>query len=100
MKAKELLSENHEVLYGAFSTVSNIFPTFEILNDFFRQGKDSCDQDERMKEWKPFELNLENYLKIVNWWKEKYPQTIVDSLGTDNWEDWFVELQEKLEKEA
>ena len=94
-KAIDIIKVNQSTLYGAFSLITETFPDLDILNDFLSQGKDSCDQDGRKKRWKPFTLNQNEFTQVLNWWKQKYPETKVDSLGEINWTNWFVELNEK-----
>ena len=96
-KAKEILKENQSIKYGSFDLVTETFPSLAIFNDFLKQGKDHCDQDELMSTWKAFTLNQNEFNEVINWWKKQYPKTKVDSLGQTNWTDWFVEHNEKEE---
>lgn len=92
--AKSILGANKNVLYGIFGVVatSSFFPPHQFLNKFLMVGHDPCDQDERMSKWKPFELNMGEYLEVQEWWISTHPGTTVSSLGVDNWDDWIQEI--------
>ncbi|BFM51320.1 hypothetical protein [Marinomonas sp. THO17] len=94
--AKKVLSQNTKVLYGIFGIIdtSGYFPPRGFLNEFLLRGSDPCDQDGRMEEWIPFELSSEEYNLILLWWQSKYPGTVVDSLNSENWNDWVQEILE------
>jgi hypothetical protein len=94
--AKKVLTEDTKVLYGIFGVIntSGYFPPHKFLNEFFLIGNDPCDQDGRMTVWWPFKLSEDEYLKVFTWWKLEYPNTVVDNLGTDNWNDWVQEILE------
>jgi hypothetical protein len=89
-KAKEVLSENSEVLYGIFGVVksSAYFPPLSFLNEFLILGYDPCDQDQRMKPWAPFKLTNDEYNILLNWWQLSNPNCSSNSLGTECWDDW------------
>ena len=96
-KAKNVLTDNSKVLYGIFGVIrySGFFPSRIFLNEFLRAGSDPCDQDGRMASWVPFELAVEEYLEIKEWWVSQYPNTIEDALGQISWRDWTVEIIER-----
>jgi len=96
--AKNVLTENSKVLYGIFGVIesSGFFPPREFLNQFLLQGNDPCDQDRRMDNWPPFELNEIEYEKVKKWWLSIHPGSIVDDLGEENWDDWAVEIIERI----
>jgi hypothetical protein len=88
--AKRVLSDNAKVLYGIFGIIntSGYFPPRSFLNEFLMGGNDPCDQDGRMKSWKPFELSVAEYPHVLSWWQSKYPNTVENDLGVENWSDW------------
>lgn len=94
--AKKVLLDSTKTLYGIFSIIciSSYFPPRVFLNEFLKVGSDLCDQDGRMEDWNPFELNEEEYLEVLSWWQEKYPDAVVDDLDSDNWNDWIEEILE------
>jgi hypothetical protein len=95
-EAKRILIENSKVLYGIFGIVkgSGYFPPNEFLNQFLLKGSDPCDQDGRMKDWKPFALSSDNYLLVKEWWVRENPGTVEDSLGADDWMEWTLKILE------
>lgn len=97
-KAKDILAENSKVLYGIFGVIkgSGLFPPRVFLNEFLKAGSDPCDQDGRMENWVPFELTVEEYLEIKEWWLLLYPNTIEDALEQTSWLDWSVEIIERI----
>ena len=96
-KAKNVLTENSQVLYGIFGVVrgSGFFPPRLFLNEFLSAGSDPCDQDGRMASWVPFELTAEEYLEIKKWWVSLYPNTIEDALAQSSWQEWSVAIIER-----
>jgi hypothetical protein len=88
--AKRILADNSVVLFGIFGMVetSGFFPPREFLNEFLMVGYDPCDQDGRMASWVPFELSIEGYQLVKDWWIEKHPGTVEDSLSANSWNDW------------
>ena len=94
--AKKVLNENCDVLYGIFGFIntSGYFPPLKFLNMFLCEGHDPCDQDRRMSSWEPFELSEEEYSLIIKWWRVKYPKTVEDNLGVENWNDWVQKILE------
>lgn len=95
--ATTILEENTKILYGIFGVViaSGFFPTWHILNGFFSQGNDPCDQDGCMEAWRPFELDEEEYFVLLEWWLTVYPNSRVESFGVESWDDWIVEVVER-----
>jgi len=96
--AKKTISDNSKVLYGIFGVIesSGYFPPFEFLNEFLMQGEDPCDQDGRMKSWKPFLLDEAEYSLIKNWWLSNHNEAIVNDLGASNWAGWANEIIEMV----
>jgi hypothetical protein len=45
-----------------------------------------------MEAWNPFSLSSDEYMKLKEWWFERYPGTKEDALGVDNWNDWVQEI--------
>ena len=95
--AKRILSDNSEVLYGIFGIieVSGYFPPLAFLNEFLMKGSDPCDQDQRMDDWKPFEISEGEYADIKRWWIAMNPGAVEDALGEDCWEDWVQEILDR-----
>jgi hypothetical protein len=95
--AKLVLTQNREVLYGIFGQVStsDLFPPRDILNEFLIRGHDPCDQDGRMKNWRPFKITENEYDEILKWWLKDYPNSVVDDLGANCWDDWAYEMLER-----
>jgi hypothetical protein len=89
-QAKQIIGENSKILYGIFGIIetSGYFPTKELLNEFFSTGYDPCDQDNRMKPWKPFILDENEYKQISNWWLSKHPNCTISSLNSTTWQEW------------
>jgi hypothetical protein len=92
--AKSVLSDNTKVLYGIFNIIntSGYFPPRSFINEFLMGGNDPCDQDGRMESWEPIELSAEEYSHILSWWQSKYPNTVEDDLGAENWSDWVQSI--------
>jgi hypothetical protein len=92
--ARRILGANKNVLYGIFGEVatSSFFPPHQFLNEFLMVGYDPCDQDNRMSNWKPFELSMDEYLEVQKWWMSEHPGTTVTSLGVDDWDAWIQEI--------
>lgn len=97
-KAKNTLAENSEVLYGIFGVIkgSGFFPPRVFLNEFLKAGSDPCDQDGRMENWIPFELTVDEYVEVKEWWVSLYPNAIEDALEQTSWQDWSVEIIERI----
>ncbi len=95
-RAKEVLTENSNVLYGIFGFIETtwFFPPRNFLNVFLQQGSDPCDQDRRMNPWTPFILSESEYEDVKEWWLSKHPGTVVDDLGESRWNGWTVHLRE------
>jgi hypothetical protein len=95
-KAKRVLDENTEVLYGIFGVISGsgYFPPLPFLNEFFLGGSDPCDQDGRMGRWRPFTLTISEYEVVKAWWLEACPGTVEAELGSECWADWVQEILE------
>jgi hypothetical protein len=93
-KAKVVLLQNSNVLYGIFSVIkqTDCFPPREFLNDFLLGGNDPCDQDRRMSDWKPFELSSSEYFEIKQWWISQHPGALETALGAEDWDDWVREV--------
>lgn len=96
-RAKKLLTENTKILYGIFGVVecSPFFPPCDFLNEFFQKGSDPCDQDSRMGNWEPFELNTQEYEALASWWLKNHPNSTINALGVKNWEDWQIIIIEE-----
>jgi hypothetical protein len=92
--AKAILLENKKVKFGIFGIIesSGYFPPRIFLNQFLLEGNDPCDQDGRMDKWIPFELNIEEFEIIKDWWIDLHPNTIVDNLNQNNWDDWIQKI--------
>lgn len=74
--AKRILSDNSKVLYGIFGIIntSGYFPPCSLLNEFLMAGNDPCDQDGRMKNWKPFKLSSEEHSQCISLVAIKVPE--------------------------
>jgi hypothetical protein len=96
-KAKRILLENKNVRYGIFGMIENsgYFPPLGFLNEFFMKGSDPCDQDQRMGRWPPFQLSIDEYAKIRDWWVSLYPDAIEDALDQNSWDDWVALILEE-----
>lgn len=92
--AKHVIEGSVNVMFGTFGAIdsSAYFPPRTFLNEFLRSGSDPADQDGRMKDWIPFELNEENYERIKEWWIGDHPDSKEDYLGMNCWNDWIVEV--------
>lgn len=88
--AKRVLAADENVLYGIFGLIagSGYFPPREFLNEFLMVGSDPCDQDGRIRRWKPFELSSIDYDEVKAWWASAHPGAIVSNLGVGCWHDW------------
>lgn len=96
-RAIKVLTENTKVLYGFFGVVeqSPFFPPCSFLNEFFQKGFDPCDQDSRMRNWEPFELNLQEYEAVASWWLKNHPNSTINALEVKNWDDWQIKIIEE-----
>lgn len=92
--AQRILRTNSAILFGIFGAIeaSNYFPPQDFINEFFLAGSDPCDQDGRMSDWKPFELNADEYLIVKDWWMALHPDAEVNSLGVTCWRDWVQKI--------
>ena len=92
--AKRVLAADEAVLFGIFGVIgsSGYFPPCGILNEFLMRGYDPCDQDRRMSGWPPFEVTLEEYHELKNWWVAHHAGAVEDGLGTACWDDWVQEV--------
>ncbi|WP_419963027.1 hypothetical protein [Pantoea vagans] len=94
--ARRVLEENTKVLYGIFGIidVSGYFPPLPFLNEFFIAGSDPCDQDGRMRCWRPFTLTISEYKEVKAWWVSSRPGTVESPLNSECWSDWTQEILE------
>lgn len=97
-KAKHILMENTQVLYGIFGMIdtSGYFPPLAFLNSFLMAGSDPCDQDGRMAPWRPFSLNEAEYGEVKAWWIASRPGTVESALNCESWDDWVQMILEKI----
>ncbi len=97
-QAKAVLAENSRVLYGIFGVVENsgVFPPRDFLNEFFLVGYDPCDQDGRMPSWSAFQLTVDEYAQVKEWWLQCHSGAREDSLGESCWNDWVIKLLERI----
>lgn len=80
---------NSFVKHGIFGAIrlSGVFPPRALLNQFFGQGQDLCDQDARMKSWQPFSLSDDEYKTVKIWWFAQYPNSKEDALDAASWSE-------------
>ena len=65
------------------------WPPLATFNGFLGCGYDDVDHEERVMEWKPFEITEKQYLRVV---AKVDPEFTIDCLGTEDgdWEQWFL----------
>jgi hypothetical protein len=96
--ARIVLSKNETIPFGIFGLIgkSEYFPPRLFLNEFFMKGYDPCDQDQRMGTWDAFELDIEEYDAVRQWWISNHPRATRNLPDVNCWSDWVQEIVESI----